>query len=194
MRSKFRQVRIRFRGWLHVQGYLEAPLEALDDRSAQLVGESEAVRRKVMLHTELRARTLAGQSRSAGLAIFVAALASGGSILTTLSITVLSVFLASGATDYGLEGEVPARVANTLEGMMDLAFWPATVVIGLLAFISILVVVGAFTRDREGALAAMRLDTYTRALTQAAAPEPVVWRPWWLRRRWFDGIPRGERR
>jgi len=40
-------------------------------------------------------------------------------------------------------------------------FWPATVMTGLLAF----------TRDREGILAAMRLDTYTRALPQAAAPE-----------------------
>lgn len=182
MKSKLRQVQTRFRGWLHVQGYLQAPLEALDYRGAQLVGESEAIRRKVMLCTELRARTLSGQSRSAGLAIFVAALASGGSILTTLSITVLSVFLASGATEYGLEGEIPARVATTLEGMMDLAFWPATVIIGLLAFVSILVVVGAFTRDREGALAAMRLDAYTRALVHAAAPEPVARRRW-LRRK-----------
>ena len=75
-----------------------------------------------------------------------------GAILTTLSITVLSVFLASGATEYGLEGEVPARVANTLEEMMDLASWPATVIVGLLAFVSILVVVGAFTEIKKALL------------------------------------------
>jgi hypothetical protein len=99
VKSKLGKVRTRFRGWLHVQGYLQAPLEALDERGAQLVGKSEDIRRRVMLRTELRARTLAGQSRSAG-------------------------------------------------------------------FVSMLVVVAAFTRDQEGALAAMRLDAYTKALAR----------------------------
>jgi hypothetical protein len=65
--------------------------------------------------------------------------------------------------------------------MMDLAYWPATVVLGLLALVSTMVIAGALTRDRQSALAAMRLDAYRQALKAPKTSEPAS-RHWWNRR------------
>lgn len=158
--SRFLAARLTCKHWLSVDSYLTATLLDLDAKRDELREETKSFQREVALKSEVRARSLAGQHRPAGLAVSVASITAGMTIVTTFSLTLLTVLLNGMTMEYGLTGAVPVRVAEQATELMEYMFWPVSVGGGVLLTLGVVVFAGALTRDKAAALAAMRRDAY----------------------------------
>lgn len=176
-------LRDRWRAWRSADSratvkYLNARPLDIDAMARALVDESPETQRIVLVKTELQSLAYTGSSTMSGVAVFVAALASAGTLLTALIVPLLSTSLTGVMTQYGLQGELPLDVSLFIDRMLGTATQPLAALAGVLVVAASLALFTALTRDREGAAATMRFTRYHDALAAAQESEPDTGRRW----------------
>ena len=165
-------LRERWRSWRSADArastkYLTARPLDIDRLAHELVEESSETQRIVLVKTELQSLAYAGSSRLNAIGIFVAALASSGTLVVALLVPLLSTSLTAVVAQYGIDGKLPRHVESFVDTMIGTTSQPLLAIVAVLVAVAFLALASSLTRDRNGAVATMRFTRYREALSSS---------------------------